>query len=152
MMIRGVVAMALTLFLGGCVVANALIDPYTNLHFTAYGKINPDGSGRSSPLVVRVYELSSTDAFKDADFFELYDDAPAVLGEDLLNSAELIVRPGRGLTKKLRLHRKTTHIGIIGAFRDIENADWKLILDADPRDYENLDIRIKDRALSLDES
>lgn len=150
MMIRGLVVMALVLLLQGCVVANALFDPYTNLNFSAYGNINPDDSGRSSPLVVRVYELSSTDAFRDADFFDLYDDAPTVLGEDLLSTAELIVRPGRGLTKKLRLHRETTYLGIIGAFRDIENAQWKLVLKADPRGYETLNIRIKGRSISRD--
>ena len=35
---------------------------------------NPDGSGRPSPIVVRVYQLKTDGAFKGADFFALYDD------------------------------------------------------------------------------
>lgn len=151
-MIRAAVALTLMLVLGGCVVANAIVDPYTDLNFKAYGNINPDDSGRSSPLVVRVYELNSAAAFKDAGFFELYDNAPEVLGETLLGTTELIVRPGRGRNQMMRLHHNTTHLGIIGAFRDIDNAEWKLTLVADPREYKNRDIRIDSRSISRGES
>ncbi|NWO05746.1 MAG: type VI secretion system lipoprotein TssJ [Alteromonadaceae bacterium] len=149
-MIRGVVALSLILVLGGCVVANAIVEPYTDLHFQAYGNINPDDSGRSSPLVVRVYELNSAAAFRDAGFFELYDNAPDVLGETLLGTTELIVRPGRGRNQMMRLHRNTTHIGVIGAFRDIDNADWKLTLVADPRNYKSPNILIDSLSISWD--
>lgn len=149
-MIRGMAALILTLALGGCVVANALVEPYTELHFAADGNINPDDSGRSSPLVVRVYELSSKDAFKDAEFFELYDDATNVLEKDLLSSAEFIARPARGHVHDLRLHKDTKYLGIIGAFRDIENAEWKLTLAVDPRGYKSRSIRISSRSISRD--
>lgn len=143
-----IATMWLTLVLGGCVVANAIVEPYTDLNFRADSKINPDDSGRSSPLVVRVYELSSVDSFRDASFFELYDDAEATLGDDLLGSAEVIIRPGREFIHELRLQKATTHLGIIGAFRDIENADWKLTLRADARGYKNRNILINNRSIT----
>ena len=140
--------MWLALVLSGCVVANAIVEPYTDLKFEAKSNINPDDSGRSSPLVVRVYELSSADSFRDASFFELYDDAKAALEDDLLGSTEVIVRPGREFIHELRLHKATTYLGVIGAFRDIENADWKMTLRADARGYKNRNILINNRSIT----
>ncbi|PCM43933.1 type VI secretion system lipoprotein TssJ [Marinobacter sp. ANT_B65] len=144
---RWVMVLVAAIALSGCVVANAVVTPYTNLHFVPHGNINPDASGRSSPLVVRIYELKSAAKFKDAGFFDIYDDAEALLGEDLLGYAETIIRPARGQVHEMRLHKDTTHIGIVGAFRDIENAEWKLTFAADPRGYENLRISIDNRAI-----
>ncbi|MCK7567128.1 MULTISPECIES: type VI secretion system lipoprotein TssJ [Marinobacter] len=146
---RLVSVFAALLTLAGCVVANAIVEPYTNLHFRALGSINPDDNERASPLVVRVYELSSADGFEGADFFDLYDNAEAVLGEDLLSSTEMVLRPGRSVTHEMRLDEATTHIGVIGAFRDIENADWKLNLKANPQEYKNRDIMIDRRSITL---
>ncbi|WP_417520736.1 type VI secretion system lipoprotein TssJ [Marinobacter sp.] len=148
---RRVMVLVAAIALTGCVVANTIVTPYTDLHFASHGNINPDASGRSSPLVVRVYELKSADKFKDAGFFEIYDDAEALLGEDLLSDVEIIIRPARGHVHEMRLHKDTTHIGIVAAFRDIENAEWKLTLAADPRGYDNRRISIDSRAIARED-
>lgn len=145
--LRWMTALVAVIALSGCVVANAIVTPYTNLQFATHGNINPDGSGRSSPVVVRIYELKSAAKFKDAGFFEIYDDAEALLDEDLLGQVETIIRPARGHIHEMQLHKKTTHIGIVAAFRDIENAEWKLTLAADPRGYDNFKISINSRAI-----
>lgn len=138
------------LALKGCAVANAIVEPYHDLHIRATISTNPDDQGQPSPLVVRIYELRSKDAFQGADFFDLYDDAEETLGDDLLRSSERVIRPAQEWTHEMRLNRHTRYIGIIGAFRNIDDADWKLSLRADPRDYETRYIRIDRRSISLD--
>ena len=48
----------------------------------AKADVNPDYDGQPSPLVVRMYQLSSPTAFKNAGFFALYDGDVATLGNE----------------------------------------------------------------------
>ncbi|MFC4258048.1 type VI secretion system lipoprotein TssJ [Marinobacter lacisalsi] len=135
--------------LNGCAVANYVVDPYTNLSFEASDDINPDASGRASPLVIRVYELRSVDTFRSAGFFDLYDEPDSVLNEDLLSMQEVLLRPE--LVEKLptmTLHENTRYLGIVAAFQNIDEAEWKMILDAKPKGYQ--DIRIAVDGLGLE--
>lgn len=137
------------LLLNGCAVANYVVDPYTNLGFEASDDINPDASGRASPLVIRVYELRSVDTFRSAGFFDLYDEPEGVLDGDLLSMQEVILRPE--LVEKLptmTLNENTRYLGIVAAFQNIDEAEWKMILDAKPGGYQ--DIRIAADGLELE--
>src|SRR3546814_5877148 len=49
------------------------------LSLTAAPDVNPDASGRPSPVVVRIYQLASPTAFAAADFFQPYQQEAAVL-------------------------------------------------------------------------
>lgn len=144
MVVRGIqcLFLGLVVVLGGCVVANAVVDPYTNLRFEALGNVNPDGTSRPSPVVVRVYELSSAETFRSAGFFDLYDEPRAVLERDLLSMSELVVRPGLVQMQPMQLNRKTRYIGVVVAFQSIEDAQWKLVLDARPRAYQTMNIEL----------
>lgn len=134
--------LSLVAVLGGCVVANAVVDPYTNVRFEAMGNINPDATSRPSPVVVRVYELSSEDTFRSAGFFDLYDEPQAILEKDLLSMSELVVRPGLVHVHPMQLNRKTRYIGVVAAFQGIEQAQWKLVIDARPRAYQTLNVEL----------
>lgn len=129
--------------LNGCAVANYVVDPYTNLSFEASDDINPDSSGRASPLVIRVYELRSVDTFRSAGFFDLYDEPDSVLNEDLLAMEEVVLRPE--LVEKLptmTLNENTRYLGIVAAFQNIDQAEWKMILDANPKGYKDIKIAV----------
>lgn len=131
------------LLLSGCTVANYVVDPYTNLSFEASDDINPDASGRASPLVVRIYELRSVDTFRSAGFFDLYDEPEGVLDQDLLSMNEVVLRPE--LVEKLptmTLNENTRYLGIVAAFQNIDEAEWKLILDANPQGYKDIKIAV----------
>lgn len=129
--------------LSGCTVANYVVDPYTRMSFQASDDINPDGSGRASPLVIRIYELRSVDTFRSAGFFDLYDEPEGVLDRDLLSMDEVVLRPE--LVEKLpekRLDENTRYIGIVAAFQNIDDAEWKMILDANPQGYKDIRIAV----------
>lgn len=129
--------------LGGCTVANYVVDPYTRMSFRASDDINPDSSGRASPLVIRIYELRSVDTFRSAGFFDLYDEPEGVLDQDLLSMDEVVLRPE--LVEKLpekRLDENTRYIGIVAAFQNIDEAEWKMVLDANPQGYKDIRIAV----------
>ena len=63
----------------------------------AKADVNPDYDGQPSPLVVRMYQLSSPTAFKNAGFFALYDGDVATLGNDMTGREEIELRPGQTL-------------------------------------------------------
>ena len=67
--------------LSGCSTVNSVVPPSTDLDFKVSKQVNPDPNGRPSPLVVRIYELSSRSVFDSQDFFALYDNPDQVLSQ-----------------------------------------------------------------------
>jgi type VI secretion system protein VasD len=99
---------------------------------------NPDGSGRPSPIVVRVYQLKTDAAFKGADFFALYDDDQKVLGAELISRDEYVLNPSERKTIDVTVSRDTRFIGALAAFRD-RNAESRVLAPA-PRGGFNVTI------------
>ena len=137
-----VALLATVVLLGGCAVANVVVDPWTRLHFKPTNAINPDMSGRASPLVVRVYELSSWYGFHNTDFFNLYDNDESVLADELISTEEIVIRPGEDYEHSMTLDPATRYVGIVAAFRDIQNARWRLISEVEPQGYETINVAI----------
>jgi type VI secretion system protein VasD len=95
------------------------------LSFVIDANVNPDASGRPSPVVVRIYELKSLAAFNRADFFSLYEKDREQLGADLVNRDELPMMPGGKPQAITTLRSDTRYLGVVAAFRDIERARWR---------------------------
>jgi type VI secretion system protein VasD len=88
--------------------------------------LNPDSDGRASPVVLRLYQLSSTDDFLNAEFVALYRNDAATLGRALIAKKELAVLPGEHSTIKLELAGDARSLGVLVAYRDIDHATWRL--------------------------
>ena len=86
---------------------------------------NPDLSGRPSPIVVRVYELKSLAAFGSADFFSLFEKESETLGSDLVGREEYALGPAETRPYRRQLQPDTKFIGVVAAFRDLENSRWR---------------------------
>jgi len=86
---------------------------------------NPDANGRPSPLVVRIYELKSNNIFDTADFYKLYDEEEATLGGDLLSREEFEFSPGGGREITHKVHDQARYLGVIAAYRNIDQARWR---------------------------
>lgn len=89
--------------------------------------INPDATGRPSPVVLRIYELRAPSAFQNADFFSLYDKDSATLGQELLLREELELQPGEMRELNRELQADTRYVGVLAAFRDIDQAQWRAV-------------------------
>lgn len=87
--------------------------------------VNPDASGRPSPIVVRVYQLADTEAFDRATFFDLYDRDRQVLGASLLARSEITLLPDTEKVVGQPLDPKTRVVAIVAAYRDIDHAQWR---------------------------
>jgi type VI secretion system protein VasD len=94
---------------------------------------NPDGTGRPSPVVVRVYQLRTDGAFTSADFFSLYDDDQKVLGQELISRDEFTLAPSERRVIDVAVSGDTRFVGAIAAFRDIRNAQWRATVAAVPQ-------------------
>jgi type VI secretion system protein VasD len=97
------------------------------LSVKARSAINPDDHGRPSPIVVRIYELKSDAAFKDADFHTLQTKDKTLLAGDLVKRDELQMRPGEHRTTVRRVDPTTTAIGVLAAYRDLPNSIWRVV-------------------------
>lgn len=122
--LRAVTLFAVLLFLYAC--GSTPPEPSKmKAQFTAAESLNPDRHGASKPVVVRLYQLKTAGAFETADFFSLYKDADTVLAGDLLASQEIMMKPGGSKNLEAVFDPATRVIGVLAAFRDIENAIWR---------------------------
>jgi type VI secretion system protein VasD len=87
------------------------------LTIAASADANPDDTGRPSPVVVRVYQLKADAAFAGAEFFPLFDDDQKVLGAE-----KRIV--------EVAVSDDARFVGAVAAFRDIRNAEWRVLVPA----------------------
>jgi type VI secretion system protein VasD len=94
---------------------------------TASTDVNPDISGRPSPVVVRVFQLRSDAEFLSADFFNLYSNEKTALGGSLVSREEYVMHPGERREARIGLAPDAGFIGVIAAFRDIQGAHWRAL-------------------------
>jgi type VI secretion system protein VasD len=87
--------------------------------------VNPDTQNRPSPIVLRVYQLKDDAAFKDADFFALYDKEQATLAAALVSREEFELAPGEHRSVDYKLSPDAHFVAVAAAYRDIRNAGWR---------------------------
>ncbi|MGM0433416.1 MAG: type VI secretion system lipoprotein TssJ [Pseudomonadota bacterium] len=126
-MMRLLWVLAMGLLLGGC----AFFHPVADVRMNAGDSLNPDSEKRASPVLVRLYQLRQPDAFRDAGFDALHEDPEKVLGDDLLGMEETMLRPGGDWYTERALAEGTRYLGVTAAFRNIDDARWRLVQPAD---------------------
>jgi type VI secretion system protein VasD len=82
---------------------------------------------RPSPVVITLYELAGTEAFLSADFYQLSGGPDAILGKDLVARDQLTVKPGSRQNWVREVAPKTRFIGIVAAYRLIDQAGWRAV-------------------------
>lgn len=137
LLLHTLTALAL-LLMAGC----SSLSPYStvtklNLTLTASDQLNPDLNGRPSPIVVRLLELKHPVAFENADFFSLYEHAKQSLTPDLVASEELELRPGETLDLKLSVEQGSRYVGVLAAYRDLPESQWRYTVQLAPVDITN---------------
>jgi type VI secretion system protein VasD len=110
-------------------------EPYrARITLAASADVNPDATGRPSPIVVRIYQLKSDAAFGGADYFPLFDDEQKVLGSDLITRREYVMAPAEQRVIELDIDLDARFVGVLAAFRDIRNAEWRALVPAARKD------------------
>src|SRR5690606_27166292 len=111
--------------------------------------INPDMNGRPSPVAVYIFELTSDTLFESQDFFSLYEGASEVLGPDMVSKTELSLSPGQLERYHSTMKPGVEYIGIIVAFRDIENANWRRVIKVDRTGYHTYELLLDELSLAI---
>jgi type VI secretion system protein VasD len=91
--------------------------------------VNPDASGRPSPLVIKIFQLKGRSKFEQAEYFALFDDAEATLGADLLAVEQLMLTPGEYRAYEGEFDPDTRFVGVIAGYRDINQAEWRSLVE-----------------------
>ncbi len=88
--------------------------------------VNPDLNGRPSPILVRIYQLTNDELFKQADFQALYERDREVLLDTAVGRHEMIMGPGgiRAITTSVKPEAR--FIAVMAAYRKIDEATWKI--------------------------
>lgn len=111
--------------------------------------VNPDHTGRPSPVIMRIYELRSDLAFQQADFYSLFEKYMQVLAADILSAKELTCTPGMPYEVSYEPLPETRYLGVIAGFRQLERAQWRLIVPIDAKGKNKVYMELNDTTLFL---
>ncbi|MDY0272001.1 MAG: type VI secretion system lipoprotein TssJ [Advenella sp.] len=124
--------------LAGCAASeNKLAVPYV-VELTASSTINRNDRGVATPVKITVYELKSSTAFETADFFSLQQNPQQVLGEQLLEISSVMLRPGKTELVRAMGNIQAKSLGVIAAFRDLNNSQWRMLISLPEAETTNL--------------
>lgn len=125
--------------------------PPTTIRLTVIGAkaLNPDPSGRPSPVMLRLYQLGPSDAFANADFFQVMDQDKATLGPTLLDRQELAAQPDNRQTVTIQPKPDVKTLAIAAAFRAYEEAGWRALQPVEPNKANNFVLTAKGSTISL---
>jgi type VI secretion lipoprotein, VC_A0113 family len=120
------------------------LDTDLKLILLAGKDINPDEKHSPSPLFIRLYELSSDQAFNRADFLELYEKDDALLGKDLIAKRELNrLVPGETQEDGFVLDANTRYVGLFAEFYEYKNSKYKLVFPVTPKNVVKNTVRVE---------
>ena len=140
-------AVACMVLTAGC--ASSPSPPLLQGSIKADPATNPDVRGRPSPVVVRVYELKSLGAFNSADFFSLFEKETETLGGEMVGREEYDLQPAETKPYKRQLQPDTKFIGVVAAFRDLENSNWRQAAPIPAKRDVTLTVGIEARAVTV---
>ncbi|MDR1397824.1 MAG: type VI secretion system lipoprotein TssJ [Desulfarculales bacterium] len=141
---------SLFLCLMACILVGAgCSSPRFDIEIASQPNLNPDNSGRPSPVLIKVYELSSDLSFKQADFLAMFEKPVQTLGSDLIAADELILLPGEAKIIAYEPTERTHFVGLLAGFRQIERAQWRALVAIDPEKANRICIELNDTAISL---
>ncbi len=95
--------------------------------------LNERVGGQSSPVILRVHELSSPVLFRSLDFFALFENDKESLGDEYIKRYEYQIQPGESLDQILTLAPSTRALGFSVAFRDIDGSSWRKVVELEAK-------------------
>ncbi|MDP2370835.1 type VI secretion system lipoprotein TssJ [Rhodoferax sp.] len=134
--------------LTGC--ASKPVVSQIKLSLAAGSDVNPDARNRPSPITVRVYALKSAAAFEAADFFSLFEKDAAILGADLVQREELLMRPGDSKPLEMKLPPEAKALAVFAAFRDLDRARWRAVRVIEVGKEASLQIKVVARQITIE--
>jgi type VI secretion system protein VasD len=129
--------------------APAPMPSVAEMSFFVGADVNPDRSGRPSPVIVRTYELKSLVAFNGADFFSMFEREKEIIGPDLVARDEWALMPGNNRQVIKNLQKDTRYVGVVAAFRDLDRSQWRAATLILPNQTSRVEIRLDRNELNV---
>ncbi|WP_299002082.1 type VI secretion system lipoprotein TssJ [uncultured Shewanella sp.] len=153
MVLRKIFYLAIIITVAGCSLIGLGGEDPTELHLTIKpaSKINPNFLGEASPVVVRLYELSSNTEFNSASFMSLLTSDKSALGNSMLTQKTLpSLIPGEMIKYNLVLNDKTLYLGVLIEYADFNNSIPKGIVSIVPFEENNITLNVNSMSMTLD--
>ncbi len=146
----------LTVFIGllsGCSLIGLGGDDPSELRLTIKPspEINPNFLGEASPVVIRLYELSSNTEFNSASFMSLLSNDKSALGNSMLTKKTLpSLIPNETVKYDIILNDKTLYLGVFIEFADFNNSIPKGIVSIKPFEKNDIILNVNRMSMTLD--
>jgi len=130
-----VMAVCALLALPGCATDKAAAceaPPPFFARLEAAGDVNPDAYGRPLPTHVQFLQIKDSTRLERASSQKLWSDPKALLGEDLLQTAEFVVAPGHEAKHWVQRDPKAQFVAAIGLFRQSLGYSWLAVAKLPP--------------------
>lgn len=149
MMLCRAFLLSLVLLLSGCSFwSNHLGEPKLVINITAADNINPNFKGQPSPVELRIYQLTNSNAFEQSNFIQIYNDEQSVLTAELAVVRQLLsLMPGEVRQEVIPLGTGVKFIGVIAGFADYRAAKNKVIYE--PIIFNSVTINIEVDGINL---
>ncbi len=102
--------------------------PQAIIDINAAQYLNPDITGRSSPVVLTIYILKTPFKFNQADYYALAENSAKALGDTLIDKETRVVRPNSRLLIKMPLATNAEYLAVTASYRNINNTKWRRIV------------------------
>jgi len=101
-----------------------------HLDITARAELNTDDSSKSSAVVIRMYQLSDEKSFESATYPDLVSQDQDALGEALLATHEIVLKPDTSVSVDNPFDKKAQFLGIVALFKDpdLKANTWRILL------------------------
>jgi type VI secretion system VasD/TssJ family lipoprotein len=108
------------------------VEPRPVVTLAASAQVNAGVDGVGVPVQVRLYQLKGESKLQNALFEDIWKDAAATLGEDLLATREVTVFPGQRQEVPLEQLPDSRVLSAVAIFRDSPGRDWLVNYDLQP--------------------
>ena len=87
--------------------------------------LNPNHSGRASPVFLRLFQLKDGAKFLNASFDDVTMRSDQVLAAALVSREERMVEPGSTVTVNLEVPPEARLLGVVAEYSDLANSQWR---------------------------
>lgn len=123
-------ALLLLTLVTACASKKPTENPSLQLVLKAEKWINPDINKRSSPVELRVLQLTEQVTFNNLGFQRAFYTSKQILADHFVEQFEFFIQPGQHLMSTIQLNDKTRYVAIMAGFSATDSAEWKLLIPA----------------------
>ncbi|MBL4797350.1 MAG: type VI secretion system lipoprotein TssJ [Oleispira sp.] len=91
--------------------------------------INPDHEKESRPLNISLFYLTDTEAFLQADYFDLFQSDLDPLAGSLIQQSNVLVVPNSRKLYSEEIPENVRAIGVIYQFRKLDKSQWRTVVE-----------------------